>query len=262
MITLSQVRTGIGEHRMCLETHPGLEFTSVVIDSRLATPEALFVALRGEQSDGHTYIRDAWERGARGVIAERETPLDWLPEDKRTGFAYLTVPDSLVALQSLAHHWRRQHRARVIAITGSVGKTTTRQMVAAVLSRQYRVLSSEGNLNTETGVPLTLMRLDDSHERAVIEMGMYGLGEISALCRIAEPEIGVVTNVGPSHLERLGSIERIAKAKGELPAALPAEGWVVLNGDDIRVRPMASKARRIFFGTNLPGAGREVRKPG
>ncbi|MCL4535669.1 MAG: UDP-N-acetylmuramoyl-tripeptide--D-alanyl-D-alanine ligase [Bacteroidetes bacterium] len=248
MIFLAQVREGIGAHRLAFETSATMQFTGVVHDSRQAVPGSLFVALRGESADGHQFIPDAVRRGATGVIAEREPGAGWLPAGESSRLAYLIVPDALRALQDLAHYWRRRHAIRVIAVTGSVGKTTTREMIAAVLSRRFQVLRSEANLNTETGLPLTLLKLEAIHQRAVLEMGMYGPGEIAALCRIAEPDTGVVTNVGPTHLERLGSLERIAEAKGELPRSLSSAGWAVLNGDDPRVRDMPTPARRLLFG--------------
>ncbi len=136
----------------------------------------------------------------------------------------------------------------MVGVTGSVGKTTTKELIASVLSRRFHTLKSEGNYNTEIGLPLTLLHLEPSHERAVLEMGMYALGDIAQLAAIARPHIGVVTNVGPVHLERLGTIERIAQAKSELPAALPEDGVAILNGDDPRVRAMAEKTKaRVFF---------------
>ena len=165
------------------------------------------------------------------------------------------VPDSLVALQQVAAHWRAQRATVAVGITGSVGKTTTKEIVANVLAQRYNTLRSEGNLNNEIGLPLTLLRLTPEHERVVLEMGMYALGEITRLCELARPRIGVVTNVGPTHLERLGSIERIAQAKSELPQALPPaeEGGVaILNADDPLVLAMASLTRaRVFtYGLN------------
>ena len=133
------------------------------------------------------------------------------------------MPDTLAALQRLAAGRRERRSAKVIGVTGSVGKTTTKEILAAVLDRRYRVLKNEANYNNEIGLPLTLLNLTRRHERAVLEMGMYALGEIRTLCEIARPEIGVVTNVGPSHLERLGSLEAIAAAKSELPESLPPQ---------------------------------------
>ncbi len=248
MITLLQVRAGIGPHQMAAGPGAGLQFTSVVHDSRQAAPGSLFVALRGEALDGHDYIADAYRRGAVGVLAERLVNLDWLEGPEASRFAYILVEDSLKALHHLAHYWRREHAVRVIGVTGSIGKTTTKEMIYSVLSRRYRVLRNRANYNTETGLPLTLLELDSSHQRAVLEMGMYGIGDIATLCRIAEPEVGVVTNVGPIHIERLGNLENIAQAKGELLLALPETGWAILNGDDERVQSMPSPARRVFYG--------------
>jgi len=168
------------------------------------------------------------------------------------------VPSSLLALQAAAGYWRRQHDVRVVAITGSVGKTTCKELVAAVLSQKYQTLRSKGNFNNEIGLPLTLLQLDPSHKRVILELGMYALGEIAQLAEIARPSIGVVTNVGHSHLERLLTIERIAQAKAELPRSLPAAedgGVAILNADDERVMTMAheTQARVFTFGLN-PGA--------
>jgi UDP-N-acetylmuramoyl-tripeptide--D-alanyl-D-alanine ligase len=165
----------------------------------------------------------------------------------------IQVEDSLAGLQQLAAFWRRKFAPRVIGITGSVGKSTTKELIAAVLSTRFETLKSEGNRNNEIGLPLTLLNLQASHERVVLEMGMYTLGEISLLCDIAQPQVGVVTNVGPTHLERLGTIERIAQAKAELVQALPAadEGGVaLLNYDDPLVLPMAeqTRARVLTYG--------------
>jgi len=168
----------------------------------------------------------------------------------------LLVPDSLGALQQLADFWRTRHIVRAIAVTGSVGKTTTKEMLAAVLGQRYRVLKSERSVNTATGLPLALLRLTSAHERAVLEIGGgYELGEIAQLARIARPQVGVVTNVGPTHLERMGTIERIALNKAELVETLPEDGVAVLNADDPLVRAMASKAQgRVFFYGLTPDA--------
>ncbi|MGQ9765772.1 MAG: UDP-N-acetylmuramoyl-tripeptide--D-alanyl-D-alanine ligase, partial [Anaerolineae bacterium] len=160
------------------------------------------------------------------------------------------VPDSLAGLQRLAGWWRRKLPAVAVGITGSVGKTSSKEIIANVLSQHYNTLRSTGNLNNEIGLPLTLLQLRPGHERVVLEMGMYALGEISQLCHLAQPRIGVVTNVGPVHLERLGSIERIAQAKSELPQALPpAEegGIAILNADDPLVLEMAGRTRARVF---------------
>ncbi len=237
---------------------------AVVIDSRQAQPNDLFVALRGEKTDGHLYLADAFARGARAAIAEpKALDLDiaatfvmpdgtLAPRGQATAVApyIFVVADSLSGLQQVAAHWRNQMPAITIGITGSVGKTTTKEIVANVLEQRFVTIRSEGNLNNEIGLPLTLLRLERRHQRAVLEMGMYALGEIANLCRLARPRIGVVTNVGPTHLERLGTIERIAQAKAELVQALPPadEGGVaILNADDPLVRAMAGRtAARVF----------------
>ncbi len=252
--------------------------TGVVVDSRAVQPGMLFVALRGEKTDGHLYLQDAFERGALAAIAEpRALELDLaahiiLPdgtlrrapeqasrlaqgEDGRSAGpmsapTVFVVPDSLAGLQRLAGHWRAQWPASAVAITGSVGKTTSKEVIANVLSQRYVTLRSEGNLNNEIGLPLTLLSLTPKHERIVLEMGMYALKEIARLCELARPRIGVVTNIGPTHLERLRSLDRIVKAKAELVQALPAaeEGGVaILNADDPLVLGMAGLTRARIF---------------
>ena len=219
-------------------------FSGVAIDSREVQPGDLFIALPGEHRHGQEFIPDAISRGATGVIAEKQPP-DLPPE-----VSFFQVGNALAALQRLAAYWRGKYRVKVVGITGSVGKTTCKELTAAVLSSGYQVLKSEANLNTEIGLPLTLLQLRPEHERVVLEMGMYGLGEIRLLCQIARPQIGVVTNVGPVHLERLGTLEAIAEAKAELVESLPLDGWAILNGDDPLVAAMAERtsARVALFG--------------
>jgi UDP-N-acetylmuramoyl-tripeptide--D-alanyl-D-alanine ligase len=233
-----------------------------VIDSRQAEPGALFVAFAGERQDGHEYVADAFSRGAVAAIVERPVKTSVLTMDladpSRTLPSAWSLPmvikthSSLWALQQVAAFWRQRHDVRVIGITGSVGKTTTKELVAAVLSRRYETLKSEASYNNEIGLPLTLMKLTDKHERVVLEMGMYDVGEIADLARIAQPQVGVVTIVAPVHLERAGSIERIVQAKTELVKALPPapEGVAILNYDDERVRGMAraTQARVFYYG--------------
>ncbi len=218
-------------------------FERAAIDSRDVQKGDLFFAVRGEREDGHDFVAQAIEAGAFGAVIERpiETP------DAATLFH---VSDSLHALQRLAEWWRLQHDAKVIAVTGSVGKTTCKELIASVLGRKYRVLKSEANLNTEIGIPLTLLQLTREHERAVLEFGMYARGDIATLSQIARPATGVVTNVGPVHLERLGSMGAITAAKAELVEALPPDGLAVLNGDDARTAAMAERtqARVTYYG--------------
>ena len=228
-------------------------FAGASVDSRRISPGSLFVALHGERSDGHRFVSEALANGAAAVLVERP-----VPPSKGAEAALVEVGDSLIALQELAAWWRSRHPVRVVGITGSTGKTLAKEVVADVLSRSFSVLRNEGNLNSETGLPMTLLALEPSHEVAVLEMSMYTVGEIARLAEIARPEVGVVLAVHPTHLERAGSIERIAQAKSELPAALPADGLAVLNADDHRVAAMAAvtPARVRTFGL---GEGAEVR---
>ncbi len=209
--------------------------TGAAVDSRSIIPGNLFVALRGERTDGHRHVLAAVRAGASAALVDR--PVE-LPPDLDAGI--VLVPDALTALQELAAWWRSRSAARVVGITGSTGKTIAKEITADVLSRSLTTLRNEGNLNSESGLPMTLLRLEPAHEAAVLEMSMYTVGEIARLAQIARPEIGVVLAVHPAHLQRAGSIERIAQAKAELPAALRADGLAVLNADDPRVSAMAA----------------------
>ncbi|MFZ2488311.1 MAG: UDP-N-acetylmuramoyl-tripeptide--D-alanyl-D-alanine ligase [Anaerolineae bacterium] len=244
---------------------PATYLTQAVIDSRLAGPGSLFVALPGEKADGHTYVGHAFNRGAQaalvaqpvdapGILLDARQPDTWpalLPSHEPVT---ILVDSPLHALQTLASAWRARFTPRVIGITGSVGKTTTKEIVAAVLSQHYLTLKNRGNLNNEIGLPLTVLQLNEQHERLVVEMGMYDVGEIALLSHIAQPHIGVITNIGPVHLERLGTIERIAQAKAELVEALPADGVAILNADDPLVDAMAKQTTaRVFRYGLTPG---------
>jgi UDP-N-acetylmuramoyl-tripeptide--D-alanyl-D-alanine ligase len=209
-------------------------FAGAAVDSRNVVPGNCFVALRGERVDGHDYLAEAVRGGAVAVLVQR--PLDELPP----AVAQVQVRDPLTALQEVAAWWRSRQPARVVGITGSTGKTIAKEIVADVLSRSLSVLRNEGNLNSESGLPMTLLRLEPEHQVAVLEMSMYTVGEIARLAEIAAPEVGVVLAVHPTHLERAGSLEMIARAKSELPAALPSDGLAVLNADDPAVAAMRS----------------------
>lgn len=242
------------------------DISSVVIDSRDAEPNSLFVAFSGDQHDGHDFIADAFERGARVALIDRPISEEYwtvdarsaiggefLPEDQAETPICVRVENTLDALQCLGQAWRaRFPDLRVIGITGSVGKTTTKELTHAVLSRRHRTLKSEGNYNNEIGLPLSLLRLRPWHEYAVLEMGMYTQGEISRLAELAKPQVGVVTIVGSVHMEWLGTIEAIADAKRELVEVLPPgpEGVAILNMDDPLVMNMAAhtKARVFTYG--------------
>ncbi|MGH2428434.1 MAG: UDP-N-acetylmuramoyl-tripeptide--D-alanyl-D-alanine ligase [Candidatus Limnocylindria bacterium] len=223
------------------------------VDSRHVTPGSCFVALHGERADGHRFVADAVLAGASAALVDR--PVD-LPDG--TAAALIAVPDPLRALQELAAWWRARNAARVVGITGSTGKTIAKEIVADVLSRSLHVLRNEGNLNSETGLPMTLLRLEPAHQVAVLEMSMYTVGEIARLAEIARPEVGVILAVHPTHLERAGSLEHIAQAKAELAVALPRDGLAVLNADDPMVAAMrvATTAEVRTFGL---AAGADVR---
>lgn len=208
-------------------------FASAAVDSRNVIPGCCFVALRGERVDGHRYAAEAVRGGATVLLVERAVELP-----TESDAAIVQVADPLTALQEVAAWWRTRASVRVVAITGSTGKTLAKEIVADVLARTLRVLRSEGNLNSETGLPMTLLNLEPQHEVAVLEMGMYAEGDIARLAQIARPEVGVVLAVHPTHLERAGSLAAIGRAKQELPAALPADGLAVLNADDPRVAAM------------------------
>jgi UDP-N-acetylmuramoyl-tripeptide--D-alanyl-D-alanine ligase len=216
------------------------------VDSRLVGEGQLFVALPGERTDGHAFATEAIARGAAALIVAR--PIG----DVTTlgDVTVLRVADPLAALWAVATGWRRRFEPLVVGVTGSIAKTSTKEAVAGVLSTRFRTLRNEGNLNNEIGLPLTLMRLGPEHETAVLEMGMYVGGEIADLARMARPQIGVVTAVQPVHLSRIGSLEAIEAAKGELLEALPPDGRAILNADDPIVRGMGgrSAARSLTYG--------------
>jgi len=208
--------------------------TDVVIDSRFVTPGCAFVALPGETVDGHDFCMTALEHGARVLVVSR--PAEQLAETVAAASEYdaavVHVADSAIALQDLAAYHRSRLHCEVVGITGSSGKTTTKDFIDAVLASKLRVVSTEGNRNNELGVPLTVLRAGVDTDVLVVEMGMRGEGQIAALATVARPTLGLVTNVGTSHIELLGSQDAIASAKAELLAALPANGAAFLNGDD------------------------------
>lgn len=254
--------------------------TEAAIDSRQVIPGSLFVAVPGERVDGHDFLAEAFRRGASFALIQRDVDASFRVLDLRSLATFgrpgqaepggpeskallvgqaaidlaaplcLRVENTLVALQQIARFWRRKLDVRVIGITGSVGKSTTKETVAEVLSQRYRTLKSPGNLNNEIGLPLSILRLSSGYERAVLEMGFYVPGEIAFLCDLALPQVGVVTNIGTVHAERAGSQENIFIGKSELVQALPPapQGVAILNYDDPRVRKMEEKTRaRVFF---------------
>ena len=251
---------------------PSLRINDVAIDSRLVVPGSLFVALVGETVDGHDYVAAAATAGAVVALVDPRKGADLAQQqgwalmvpgqavpNQWQGPLLIGVPDPLAALQQFAAwHRRRFTPAWVVGITGSVGKTSTKEVVAALLSAHLPTLKSPRSYNSESTLPLVALQMDAMHQAAVFEMGMYTTGEIALLAQIAQPNIGVVTAVGPSHLERMGSIEAIAAAKAELIQALPATGVAILNADDERVVAMAAltPARVVRYGLH---AGADVR---
>jgi len=218
------------------------EFSSVSTDSRTLKRGALFVALRGPSFDGHDFVKAAIERGAAAALVERPLSVD-LPQ--------VVVADALAALSVFAREWRRQFRIPVIGVTGSNGKTTTKELIGAILSRLGSCLITRGNLNNHIGVPLMLMELESSHRYAVIEMGANHQREIAHLAGLAEPTIGIVTNAGAAHLEGFGSLEGVATGKGEMFQSLPQDGVAVINADDAYAtmwREARSADRVLTFG--------------
>jgi UDP-N-acetylmuramoyl-tripeptide--D-alanyl-D-alanine ligase len=225
------------------------------VDSRLIAPGMLFVALPGERTDGHRHLADAVIAGAAALLVGRPPDLHAgePPVEALGDVTVVQVPDTLRALHALAAAWRRRFAPLVVGITGSIAKTSTKEAVGAVLARRYVTLRTEGNQNNEIGLPLTVLRLGPEHEAAVLEMGMYVGGEIRDLAHIGRPSIGIVTAVQPVHLSRIGSLDAIERAKGELVEALPpasAGGIAILNVDDPRVRRMAGRtgARILHYG--------------
>jgi UDP-N-acetylmuramoyl-tripeptide--D-alanyl-D-alanine ligase len=231
--SLDHIPAPLWEHRV----------TGITTDSRAITDGCLFVALVGERFNGHDFVSEAVAQGAIAALVQQN--YSGLAE---VGLPILPVPDTLVAYQALAHWWRTQQAAAIVAITGSVGKTTTKELIAAALATEGKVLKTQANYNNEIGVPKTLLQLRPDHRFGVIEMGMRGPGEIALLTQIAAPDVAVITNVGTAHIGRLGSEQAIAHAKCELLAELSPTGVAVLNHDNVR---LMATAQQIWQGRTL-----------
>ena len=225
-----------------IDADADLALDRLVIDSRQATPGSLFVALVGETTDGHRFLADAVEAGTSAVLCQFAPPELSVPR--------VEVDDTREALVSFTRYHLRRQGCTVVGVTGSVGKTSTKEMVAAVLARRFEVLKAEGNLNTYTGLPMTVAALEPRHQVLVAEYAMSAIGEIALLARMAPPDVAVVLNVGLSHVGLLGDIEAVSRAKRELVEALGPEGTAILNADDPRVMAMAlaSEGRVVTFG--------------
>ena len=239
--------------------------TGISTDSRTTRHGDLFWALRGERYDGHDFVSKAIEQGAAAIIAQNDSlSLERAVKDVNSdtlssrSTVFISVDDTLKALGDLATWWRRRYDLKVVAITGSSGKTTTKEMAAAILKIGSTTLKNHGNFNNLIGLPLTLLKLEDEYIKAVLEMGMNRPGEISRLTEIADPDVGVILNVGMAHIEGLSDLDGVAKAKTELIEKISAEGLMILNGDDERLMKRASifQKRKMTFGL---GQGNDVR---
>ena len=242
MISSADLATLLGERLLSRPEVSDEAFSEIVIDSREARPGVLFVALRGEHADGHQYVDDALERGASAALVSESSG--------RRGSAMIVVDDPLSALQEAGRRWRGRIGAEVVGITGSVGKTTVREVTYQLLSEHFPTHQSPRNFNGDIGLPIALLGIDAEDEWAVIEIGPYSQDEMELLVSSARADVGVVTNVGPTHLERFGTLDDTERIKGLLPASLPSGGLAVLNGDDERVRRMSLRTRAdvVSFG--------------
>lgn len=245
----------LGDQTLLEETITGVE-----TDSRAIHGGDLFVALRGENTDGHKYITGALNNGGAGCLTEI------VPQELLPGKFYIQVDDTVLALGQVARAYKEKFPIPVIGITGSVGKTTTKDMIASVLSRKYKVLKTEGNFNNELGLPLTLFRLTHEHQFCVLEMGMNHFGEIDYLTRVVRPDVAVITNIGDAHIENLGSREGILKAKCEIFNYMTEGSLAILDGDDPLLRTLEGqiKPQVVFCGEDHqpPYEAKEVHQIG
>lgn len=237
-------------------------FYGISTDSRLVGKGNIFVALKGEKFDGHDFFQAALDKGAAGVVVHDEQKIK--QTGVNTAVAVIKVADTLAALGDLAHEWRRKFSMPVIGLTGSSGKTTTKEMIAAIIGQKKNVMKTEGNLNNLIGLPQTIFRINDEYELVILEMGTNTRGEIKQLTQIAEPDIGLITNIGPAHLEGFGSIDGVREEKGDLFYNMDKNGIAIINIDDEHVRIIAEKwkGRRITFGmsSNVDVSAKDIGK--
>lgn len=243
-MTLHNIAKAIDGVLFCAEGKEHLEVKGVVLDSRKVEQDFLFVATVGERVDGHSFIEQVYEKGALCVICEKA------PQNQKG--AYILVKSSFQALKDVARFYRENLEIKVVGITGSVGKTSTKEFIASVLETHYKVLKTEGNFNNEVGLPLTVLRIQEDTEVAVLEMGISDFGEMHRLSEIAQPDICVITNIGQCHLENLGTRDGILKAKTEIFDFMKKDGSVCLNGDDDKLITVQSANGNapLFFGRN------------
>ena len=246
-LTLSDVIESIQGHWIGRDDPAAIVPTGVSIDTRTLKPGEIFFALPGEEVDGHQFLDAAFENGACATVVNKS----WFNAQASPQAGLIAVDEPDLALGDLARVYRRRFDIPVIGITGSSGKTTTKDMVAAVLSTRYRVLATQGNLNNRLGVPLTLFNLSAHCEVAVIEMGISERGEMRYLCEIAQPTIGMITNIGPAHIEFFGSVEGVAKAKGELLEYLDESSMTILNFDDLFLSKERAKVKGRLLGIGI-----------
>ncbi|HOO27085.1 MAG TPA: UDP-N-acetylmuramoyl-tripeptide--D-alanyl-D-alanine ligase [Lachnospiraceae bacterium] len=222
------------------------EAASVVIDSRKAEPDCIFIATKGERVDGHSFIPQVLKAGALGIVCEQEPAAG-------TDGCFIVVQDSFQALKDIAQYYRSVLPVKTVGITGSVGKTSTKEMIASVLSKRFFIWKTAGNFNNEVGVPLTIFGIREEHEIAVLEMGISDFGEMDRLSRIVRPDVCVMTNIGPCHLENLKSLDGVLKAKSEIFHFMDPDGTVCINGDDEKLKTIreVNKKPPVCFGRGM-----------
>lgn len=248
-MTLENIAAACGGVYIGTDADKAREITGVVIDSRLVEPGYLFIPIKGAKVDGHDFIPSVFEKGALAVLSEREL--------EHPAGPYIRVESTETAMKKIAAYYRRALDIKVVGITGSVGKTSTKEMIASVLAQKYRVLKTEGNLNNEIGLPLTIFKIREEHEVAVLEMGISEFGEMHRLAEMAQPDVCVITNIGLCHLENLITRDGILKAKTESFEHLAPEGIAVLNGDDDKLceKKTVNGRPTVFY-----GIGREAKR--
>ena len=243
-MTLENIEKACGGRYIGTEAEKKTEVLGVVIDSRQVESGYLFVAIPGEKVDGHKFIPDVFAKGAAAVLSEQQL------EDPAG--PYILVESTTKALRDLAEYYRKSLDIKVVGITGSVGKTSTKEVIASVLKEKYRTLKTQGNFNNELGLPLTVFRLRDEDQIAVLEMGISDFGEMTRLTKIARPDTCVITNIGTCHLENLGDRDGVLKAKTEIFKSMNPKGHIVLNGDDDKLATVSeyNGVKPVFFGLN------------
>ena len=247
---LGDIAEASGGHLVAGGCPPDFQPTGASIDTRTISSGEIFFALKGTRTDGHEFVESAFSKGAPCSVVSRLWFEGLRGEDRPTGTMIL-VEDPEQAMSDIGRAYRKKFRIPVVGITGSTGKTTVKEIAAAVLSTRYRILKTEGNLNSRQGVPLTLFRLSSRHQIAVLELGISEAAGLTTLCQVADPNVGLITNVGPSHLEYLGSVEGVAKAKGEILGYLDESSTTILNLDDLWLAKEQNKIKGRLLGFGI-----------